>query len=402
MRIVTSDNTRLLFLQVDFILVPDYDGGMENWGHVLLSENLATYGDDAHLTYVIAHELAHHWIGNKATVDSWRWICLQRSRARDRPEEDLTDYVSYKVAAAVLGHDSRWERFMLSKYVAIQLTEDFFAPEHSLVMPDNITQSLITGHCYLKGVVLLESMETVVGEDYMLSAIRNLVATRMSFDMSSFLLYFRDIPVDQNISLAQVYEYWFITGGFPALQLSNSPLSFELQQLNPSPWPLRLSSKQGLPPFLFAQSLTTSPKNSEVLLNLNFTSFYRVNYDPTTWISIFSQMDEHPEQFSAVGRAQLVTDFCYFYAHDKVDRGAAIKEIVVDVVYRNAEHFELCDWHLFWCHSTVPATLSQLLKRVALGVTRLFDNDAAFGCRTGQAARSLNSICNSVFGTKCI
>ncbi|KIH69151.1 hypothetical protein ANCDUO_00512 [Ancylostoma duodenale] len=56
--------------------------------------------------------------------------------------EDLTDYVSYKVAAAVLGHDSRWERFMLSKYVAIQLTEDFFAPEHSLVMPDNITQSL--------------------------------------------------------------------------------------------------------------------------------------------------------------------------------------------------------------------------------------------------------------------
>ncbi|KIH69152.1 hypothetical protein ANCDUO_00513 [Ancylostoma duodenale] len=62
---------------VDFILVPDYDGGMENWGHVLLSENLATYGDDAHLTYVIAHELAHHWIGNKATVDSWRWICLQ-------------------------------------------------------------------------------------------------------------------------------------------------------------------------------------------------------------------------------------------------------------------------------------------------------------------------------------
>ncbi|VDK72658.1 unnamed protein product, partial [Cylicostephanus goldi] len=63
--------------KIDFILIPDYDGGMENWGHVLLSENLATYGDDAHLTYVIAHELAHHWIGNQATVDSWRWICLQ-------------------------------------------------------------------------------------------------------------------------------------------------------------------------------------------------------------------------------------------------------------------------------------------------------------------------------------
>lgn len=62
---------------MDFVLVPDYDGGMENWGHVLLSENLATSGDDAHLTYIIAHELAHHWIGDKSTVNSWRWICLQ-------------------------------------------------------------------------------------------------------------------------------------------------------------------------------------------------------------------------------------------------------------------------------------------------------------------------------------
>lgn len=59
-------------------------------------------------------------------------------------QEDLTDYVSYKVAAAVLDHDSRWERFMLSKYVAIQLTEDFFAPEHSLVMPENITQNIVS------------------------------------------------------------------------------------------------------------------------------------------------------------------------------------------------------------------------------------------------------------------
>ncbi|KAK6749930.1 hypothetical protein RB195_002129 [Necator americanus] len=357
--------------KVDFILLPDYDGGMENWGHILLSENLATYGDDAHLTYVIAHELAHHWIGNKAT-------------------EDLTDYISYKVAAAVLDHDSRWERFMLSKYVAIQLTEDFFAPRHSLVMPDNITRNItmraadegcdgrgmrqtqrsalltlrsaindrrrqsfslmiacrggcgylataptpsdhISSHCYLKGVVLLESIETVVGEDFILSAIRNLVATRNSFDLSSFLLYFKDVPVDRNISLAQVYEYWFITGGFPALKVSNTALSFELQQFSAELWPLRLSSKQGLPPFLFAQMLTMPPKDSEVFVNLNFSSFFRVNYDTTTWLTIFGQIGEHPDRFSAVGRAQLVSDFCYFYAHDQVDHGAALKEVVVDM-----------------------------------------------------------------------
>ncbi|VDM72242.1 unnamed protein product [Strongylus vulgaris] len=133
-------------------------------------------------------------------------------------------------------------------------------------------------------------------------------------------------------SKLKVYQYWFLTGGFPALAVSSSSLGLELQQLSPSPWPLRLSSKHSLPPFLFAQTLTTAPTNSEVLVNLNFTSFFRVNYDPVTWVNIFSQIDENPAQFSAVGRAQLVTDFCYFYAHDQVDRGTAIREIVTDMV----------------------------------------------------------------------
>lgn len=43
-------------------------------------------------------------------------------------------------------------------------------------------------------------------------------------------------------------------------------------------------------------------------------------------------MFEEPELFSAVGRAQLVSDFCYFYANDKVDNGTILKEAVVDMV----------------------------------------------------------------------
>lgn len=63
--------------QIDLVLVPNYDGGMENWGHILVSELLASKGDDARLMYVIAHELAHHWIGDKVTVNSWQYVCLQ-------------------------------------------------------------------------------------------------------------------------------------------------------------------------------------------------------------------------------------------------------------------------------------------------------------------------------------
>ena len=71
------DVTHSLTSQIDVVLVPSYDGGMENWGHILLSSSIALNADDAHLTHLIAHELAHHWIGNAVTVDTWSHICLQ-------------------------------------------------------------------------------------------------------------------------------------------------------------------------------------------------------------------------------------------------------------------------------------------------------------------------------------
>ncbi|VDM53183.1 unnamed protein product [Angiostrongylus costaricensis] len=260
----------------------------------------------------------------------------------------------------------------------------------------------INSHCYLKGVVLLETLETMVSEDYMLAVIRSLVATKTSFDLENLLFYFDDIAVDVNVTLAQVYKFWFTTGGFPAIKVSSNVPSIELRQLSEFPWPLWLSSYQPLPRFIFAKTISLPPKDGPMLINLNFTSFLRVNYDPVTWTSIFSLMDDHPELFSTLGRAQLITDFCYFYARGDVDNGMEIREIVVEMVYRNSELFELCDWHLLWCHSTLPSSLRQLLQQVALRAFSLFGTNAAFGCRTGLAARDLNAICSRVFTTTCI
>lgn len=45
---------------------------------VYFPEELASpTANDAHVAYVVAHELAHHWIGDKVTVNSWKWACLQ-------------------------------------------------------------------------------------------------------------------------------------------------------------------------------------------------------------------------------------------------------------------------------------------------------------------------------------
>ncbi|CAI4225414.1 unnamed protein product [Auanema sp. JU1783] len=382
--------------KMDFILVPDYDGGMENWGHVLISRELATSGDDAHLTYVIAHELAHHWIGNLATVDSWQYVCLQ---------EDLTDYIAYKIVRALLSDDERYARFRLSKYVEIQLAEDFISPGHSLLMPEALTKEMISSHCYLKGVTYLESLESVVGEEYMFTVIRNLVSRYPSFNLTTFTTYFEEINIEYNITLGQVYQYWFTTGGLPAVYVQNNGSTSQITQYSSVLWPLRIAATNPnitpLPDFMFTQTLLHSTE--PIILNLNFTSFLRVNYDLDTWSSIFNFMSRDPTIFSTVGRAQLVSDFCYFYSQAQIPGSSELRDTVIDIVYSHPESFDLCDWNLYWCYSSNDVSLfSTIIRQLMNGLTNLFEYDSAFGCRKGHAVKRVNSFCDSIFGKKCI
>ncbi|CAJ0568584.1 unnamed protein product, partial [Mesorhabditis spiculigera] len=344
--------------KVDFLLVPRYVGGIENWGHIVVSEELAAPStNDAHVAYVVAHELAHHWIGNKATVSSWKWACLQ---------EDLTDYISYKVVRSLFGGDERYERFRLSKYVEVQLAEDFVSPNHSLELPEKIDNEMMTNHCYLKGVAYLESIEGLVGE-------------------------------------GTIYQFWYRMGGFPEVLVVNGNKSTTVAQRGQKLWPLLLPNQLNLPQFMLTQAAEYENVSSPVIVNLNFTSFVRVNYDTNTWTTIFSQMKRGPGAFSAVGRAQLVSDFCHFHKEGLVPGGTKIKDQVLEMVYALPEYFELCDWNLYWCTVAPSESLAAtLVKSVLVNFSALFQNDGHYGCKRGGAAKTINSFCQSFFGRNCV
>ena len=61
-------------------------------------------------------------------------------------------------------------------------------------------------HCYLKGVTMLESIESLVGESFFLSVIRNIVATRQWFDLDVFAEYFTDVIIE-NTQLKEVRKF---------------------------------------------------------------------------------------------------------------------------------------------------------------------------------------------------
>jgi aminopeptidase N len=64
--------------KMDLVAIPDFMGGMENWGLIIFEEKKllfkpkesgATGAED--IVLIIAHELAHQWFGNLVTMEWW-------------------------------------------------------------------------------------------------------------------------------------------------------------------------------------------------------------------------------------------------------------------------------------------------------------------------------------------
>ncbi|GMT24330.1 hypothetical protein PFISCL1PPCAC_15627, partial [Pristionchus fissidentatus] len=238
--------------KMDIVLVDSYEGGMENWGHILISSSLAEKGDDAHLLHLIAHELVHHWIGNAASVSNWAHICLQ---------EDLTELVAHKTVRSIMKKEE-YQRFRLAKYIEIQLAEDVVSPLHPLVVPHELTPQMIWTHCYLKGVIHLENVEALIGENEMLAVIRSMITSNANFDLTTFTSHLSSFAVKDNITLADVYYHAFTTGGYPTIDVSISDNSIRIDQSAPSIWPLNLAFSNGSSHWLLTSSESLSRGNN--------------------------------------------------------------------------------------------------------------------------------------------
>ncbi|PAV75837.1 hypothetical protein WR25_14135 [Diploscapter pachys] len=373
--------------KIDIIITPNYEGMMENWALVIMSEKYTEETNRAQLIYAIAHELAHHWIGNRVTVNNWQHICLQ---------EDLTDVLAMKVVEKIVSRQE-YEALRLSQYVEIQLAEQFISPNHSLMMPQEIDQHIMNTHCYLKGVTMLESIESLVGESFFLSVLRNIVATRQWFDLDVFAEYFTDVIIE-NTQLKEIILFWFNQPGFPSVYVNESRPIASITQSVPL-WPLPLHSHQYLPLVLFSQTVSFPLPYHPFIVNANFSSFYRVNYDPSTWNAIFDHMALDLEQFTPTGRAQLVNDFCYFAAHNEVPNADRIRSKVFDIVYSAPASFELCDFSLYWCLNSTPsptssALLPSLLRSLAVQFSSFVGShtpDSSYACRSGHMMSSTYS-----------
>ncbi|XP_006867240.1 PREDICTED: aminopeptidase N [Chrysochloris asiatica] len=335
-------NTSYPLPKSDQIGLPDFNAGaMENWGLVTYRENSLLFdplssssSNKERVVTVIAHELAHQWFGNLVTVAWWNDLWLN---------EGFASYVEY------LGADYAEPSWNLKDLIVLNdvyrvMAVDALASSHPLSSPvDEINtpaqiSELFDSISYSKGASVLRMLSNFLSEEIFKKGLASYLHT-FAYKNTNYLDLWEHLqkavdeqPALQNLpaSVRTIMDRWTLQMGFPVITVDTSTgtiiqehflLDPESNVTRPSEfnylWIVPISSiKGGTDQSMYwlngtkqAQSeLFKSTNNDWILLNINVTGYFQVNYDMDNWKRIQTQLQTDPLVIPVINRAQVIKD----------------------------------------------------------------------------------------------
>jgi aminopeptidase N len=204
------------FGKYDQIIVPEFNwGAMENLGAVTFAEKFITRGTRTEteaiaLASVIAHEMAHMWFGNLATMDWWNGLWLN---------ESFATYMAYLALARTEQVDGTWETFY-SRIKQWAYLSDQQITTHAIELPVATTSDAFSnfdGITYGKGASLLKQLPYYLGEENF----RQGVATYLKkYAYRNTILdnFIEELGKASNKDLKSWTHDWLYTVGLNSLQ----------------------------------------------------------------------------------------------------------------------------------------------------------------------------------------
>ncbi|KAL6031044.1 hypothetical protein STEG23_030882, partial [Scotinomys teguina] len=318
-------NTAYPLDKSDQIALPDFNAGaMENWGLVTYRESALLFdpesssiGNKERVVTVIAHELAHQWFGNLVTVAWWNDLWLN---------EGFASYVEY------LGADyaePTWhlKDLIVQNEVYRVMAVDALTSSHPLSSPANEVNTpaqiseLFDSISYSKGASVIRMLSSFLTEDLFKKGLSSyLNAFKYSNTVYLDLWQHLQTAVDNQRavqlpdSVRNIMDRWTLQMGFPVVTVDTSTGEISQQHflLDPNATVTRPSEFNYLwiVPIPFLKSGTqqdhywlntqkaqndifktsSTNENEWVLLNLNVTGYYQVNYDEGNWKKLQAQL----------------------------------------------------------------------------------------------------------------
>ncbi|XP_036133941.1 aminopeptidase N [Molossus molossus] len=333
-------NTPYPLPKSDQIALPDFNAGaMENWGLVTYRESALLFdpassssSNKERVVTVIAHELAHQWFGNLVTVAWWNDLWLNEGFAsyveylganNAEPSWNLKDLIVQNELYRVMAVDA-----LASSHPLSTPAEEVNTPAQISEMFDSIS--------YSKGASVLRMLSSFLSEDVFKEGLASYLKA-FAYKSTTYLDLWDHLQKAVNNhssvklpqSVRSIMDRWILQMGFPVITLDTKTGNISQKHFLLDPesivtrpsefnylWIVHISSlKNGntqndfwLEEASKIQDQFKTTGTDWVLLNVNVTGYYQVNYDAENWRKIQDQLQKNLLVIPVINRAQVIHD----------------------------------------------------------------------------------------------
>ncbi|KAK7063250.1 hypothetical protein SK128_000615 [Halocaridina rubra] len=349
--------------KLDMAALPDFKfNGMENWGLIMYREIALLYdpqfssvASQQNLGYVLAHEIAHQWFGNLVTPHWWSDLWLKEGFA------SYMGYIGFNYAEPTWG---LLDQFVMD-YIHPVLVLDSLHSSHPISVevdhPDEISE-IFDVISYRKGASIIRMMQHFLTESTYKKGLTNyLNALKFDSAKQDDLWHYlteaghEDGSLPSELTVKLVMDTWTLKEGYPVISVMRQNTKATLEQewfrlggagnssrgrakfasdtTKPSSGTANSSSEtvgwwvpitytsQSNPNFNRTHTqqwmsddrkslqITGLPNMTQwIIINVQETGYYRVNYDSATWKMLHEQLKSNHSVIHLINRAQLLDD----------------------------------------------------------------------------------------------
>uniref|UniRef100_A0A8C3K335 Aminopeptidase n=1 Tax=Calidris pygmaea TaxID=425635 RepID=A0A8C3K335_9CHAR len=313
--------------KTDLVALPDFGAiAMENWGLMTFQESSLMYlpsdkftSRKAMIAIIVSHEIGHQWFGNLVTMSWWSDLWLKEGLASYfenlgaifvEPKLPLDKIFYDHVVQPVLREDNEIGVRSLSE------SEDKIKGPFSLM-------SLFDSITYNKGATITWMLSGFLTEKLFIRALTSYLK-EFSFsnanqdDLWTHIQMVIDAQdkVQLPAPVKQIMDSWTCQNGFPVLTLNlttgtitqeqflnkkneNSTDTYNNTWIIPISW-MRNGSSQPLiwlDNSMFPEMQVSESEYDWILLNVNLSGYYRVNYDQVNLRRLARLLENDPKTF---------------------------------------------------------------------------------------------------------
>ncbi|XP_072037073.1 aminopeptidase N-like [Amphiura filiformis] len=360
--------------KIDVVALSDFlPSAMENWGLITYKESSLLFVPDVTSTStqqsictVIAHELGHQYFGNLVTHAWWDYILLK---------EGFASYMEYTGVPHV-EPDWNLETQALILDLHYVMEDDALASsrpvEVQVETSDEVSQ-LFDSIAYNKGASILRMCRSFLGEPTFQKGLK-IYINRFAYQTATNdeLWDCLQEAADEDgldLDVATIMHTWVLQMGYPVVNITrdytdNDVINFQADQkrflqdpkANTSThyddlgyvwWvPLTFSSSSSpeSDPLVWmengpAEATVEGATSDWLLVNLDQTGFYRVNYDTQNWKLLSKQLVTNHSMIPEANRAALLND-----AFNLARAGEMSQAIALDITLYLTNETQYVPW----------------------------------------------------------